>query len=87
MEEAYKQGIIRAIGVSNFYPDHLIDVCHFVEVMPAVNQVEMVQNLNVFDFHLSEEDMNTIRSLDEKERAFFSHYDPETVEMLTGLTR
>jgi 2,5-diketo-D-gluconate reductase A len=162
MEAAYKQGIIRAIGVSNFYPDRLIDLCHFVEVMPAVNQVEthvfqqqlaaheimkkygiqhesggpfaegrkdffqnavlkeigekyhksvaqtalrfliqsdvivipksthkerMVQNLNVFDFHLSEEDMNTIRSLDEKESAFFSHYDPETVEMLTGLTR
>ena len=40
MEEAYKEGWIRAIGVSNFYPDRLIDLCSFVEVTPAVNQVE-----------------------------------------------
>lgn len=40
MEEAYKEGWIRAIGVSNFYPDRLVDLCHFVEVKPAVNQVE-----------------------------------------------
>lgn len=40
MEEAYKEGWIRAIGVSNFYPDRLVDLCQFVEVMPAVNQVE-----------------------------------------------
>lgn len=40
MEEAYKEGWIRAIGVSNFYPDRLVDLCQFVEVKPAVNQVE-----------------------------------------------
>lgn len=40
MEEAYKTGKIRAIGVSNFYPDRFIDLCHFVDVKPAVNQVE-----------------------------------------------
>lgn len=40
MEEAYKEGWIRAIGVSNFYPDRLIDLCNFVEIKPAVNQVE-----------------------------------------------
>ena len=40
MEEAYKEGKLRAIGVSNFYPDRLIDLCQFVEVTPAVNQVE-----------------------------------------------
>lgn len=40
MEEAYKEGWIRAVGVSNFYPDRLVDLCNFVEVMPAVNQVE-----------------------------------------------
>lgn len=40
MEEAYKAGKLRAIGVSNFYPDRLIDLCQFVEVAPAVNQVE-----------------------------------------------
>lgn len=40
MEEAYKEGWLRAIGVSNFYPDRLVDLCRFVEVTPAVNQVE-----------------------------------------------
>ncbi|MGN0707934.1 MAG: aldo/keto reductase [Faecalibacterium sp.] len=40
MEEAYKEGWIRAIGVSNFYPDRLVDLCSFAEVIPAVNQVE-----------------------------------------------
>ena len=40
MEEAYRAGKLRAIGVSNFYPDRLIDLCQFAEVTPAVNQVE-----------------------------------------------
>lgn len=160
MEEAYKTGKVRAIGVSNFYPDRLIDLCQFVEVTPAVNQVEthvfqqqarahevmkkygvqheswgpfaegrndfftntvlagigakygksvaqtalrfliqsdvvvipksthierMEQNMDVFDFTLSSEDMEAIRALDAGESLFFSHYDPETVEFLTGL--
>ena len=157
MEEAYKAGKLRAIGVSNFYPDRLIDLCQFVEVTPAVNQVEthvfqqqkvaheymekyhvswgpfaegrkdfftnptlveigqkygkssaqvalrfllqsdvvvipksthkerMEQNINVFDFTLSSEDMEAIRKLDEGESLFFSHYDPATVEMLTNM--
>lgn len=160
MEEAYKDGKLRAIGVSNFYPDRLIDLCQFVEVTPAVNQVEthvfqqqkvaheymekyhvqheswgpfaegrkdfftnptlveigqkygkssaqvalrfllqsdvmvipksthkerMEQNINVFDFTLSSEDMAAIRQLDEGESLFFSHYDPATVEMLTNM--
>lgn len=162
MTEAYKEGKIRAIGVSNFYPDRLIDFCQFQEVTPAVNQVEthpfqqqkaaheilkkygvqheswgpfaegrkdmftnpvikafgdqysksvaqiilrfliqsdvvvipktthkerMVENLNVFDFCLKEEDMKAIASLDTQESAFFSHYDPATVEFITGLSR
>lgn len=40
MEEMYKRGKIRAIGVSNFYPDRLIDLIKFNEVVPAINQVE-----------------------------------------------
>lgn len=40
MEEAYKAGVVRAIGVSNFYPDRYIDLHHFAEIKPAVNQVE-----------------------------------------------
>lgn len=162
MEEAYKIGYLRAIGVSNFYPDRLVDLCRFVEVQPAVNQVEthvfqqqkkaheymekyevqheswgpfaegrkdfftnstlmeigakygksaaqtalrfliqsnvvvipksthkdrMEQNFNVFDFTLSSEDMAAIQKLDEGESLFFSHYDPATVEMITGLHR
>lgn len=162
MEEAYKVGYLRAIGVSNFYSDRLIDLCKFMEVIPAVNQIEthvfhqqkkaheimekygvqheswgpfaegrkdffsnsllneigakygksaaqialrfliqsdvavipksvhidrMEQNINVFDFELSQEDMEAIKALDEKESAFFSHYDPETVEYITGLVR
>ena len=40
MEEAYKAGKLRAIGVSNFFPDRLVDLCKFVEIRPMVNQVE-----------------------------------------------
>lgn len=40
MEEAYKEGKVKAIGVSNFYPDCFIDLATFAEVKPAVNQVE-----------------------------------------------
>lgn len=45
LEEAYKDGKLRAIGVSNFYPDHLIDIASNVEIPPMVNQVET----HVFD--------------------------------------
>ena len=159
MEELYEQGKIRAIGVSNFYPDRYIDLVRFTNVVPAVNQVEthvfnqqldaheimkkygtqieswgpfaegrnelftnetlqmigdkynkttaqvalryllqrdvvvipktthkerMIQNLDVFDFSLTEKDMETIKGLDKKESAFFSHYDPKLVEMLVN---
>ena len=40
MEEFYKAGKIRAIGVSNFGPDRYLDLEHFSEIKPAVNQVE-----------------------------------------------
>ena len=40
MEEAYKAGKVRTIGVSNFYPDRYLDIVHFSEIKPAVNQVE-----------------------------------------------
>lgn len=45
LEDAYKEGKLRAIGVSNFYPDHFIDLASNVEIVPAVNQVET----HVFD--------------------------------------
>lgn len=40
MEEACKAGKVRAIGVSNFYPDRYLDIHHFSEIKPVVNQVE-----------------------------------------------
>ena len=158
MEELYKEGKLKAIGVSNFYPDRFVDLSHFVEVQPAINQVEthvfnqqidakvymnkygtqieawapfaegkndifnnpvlkevgakygksvgqtalrfliqsgvvvipksthkerMIENISVFDFVLSEEDMKKIKNLDTKETLFFSHTDPVMVEYLT----
>lgn len=160
MEEAYKEGRVRAIGVSNFYPDRYLDLFHFAEVKPAVNQVEthvfqqqkiareylkkngtqimswgpfaegknnyfqnpvlkeigekhgksvaqtalrfllqsgvviipksvhrerMEENFNVFDFTLTEEEMQKIQTLDSGESLFFSHYDPQTVEWFMSL--
>ena len=40
MQELYEQGLIKAIGVANFYPDRLVDLIDHNEVRPAVNQVE-----------------------------------------------
>lgn len=40
LEQALKMGKVRAIGVSNFFADRLVDLCNFVEVMPQVNQME-----------------------------------------------
>lgn len=162
MEEAYKNGQLRAIGVANFYPDRLIDLRQFAEIAPIVNQVEthvfqqqqtahaimqkygvthqswgpfaegrngffnnsvlncigakynksaaqvalrflvqsgvvaipksvhkerMQQNFDIFDFTLTEQDMAAIKTLDTNKSLFFSHYDPATVEMITGLAR
>lgn len=41
MEELYDEGKIRAIGVCNFYPERLADLCVNARIMPAVNQVEL----------------------------------------------
>lgn len=159
MEEAYKEGKLRAIGVSNFYPDHFIDLASNVEVVPAVNQVEthvfdqqiaaqkymqefgthimawaplaegrngfftnpvletigkkygksvaqvalrwlvqrgviiipksthierMQQNIDIFDFELSADDMAEITTLDTATSLFFDHHDPEVVKMFMG---
>ncbi|WP_279070239.1 aldo/keto reductase [Faecalicoccus pleomorphus] len=40
LEDAYKEGKIKAIGVANFYPDRLVDLCMNMEITPAVNQIE-----------------------------------------------
>ena len=160
MEEAYRAGKLRAIGVSNFYPDRLVDLCRFVNIKPMVNQVEthvfqqqtqarewmnkygvaheswgpfaegrkdfftnpvlcdigqkyqksaaqialrfliqrgvivipksthkerMKENFEIFNFTLTEGDMLKIAALDENKSAFFSHYDPATVEFITSV--
>ena len=157
MEEAYKEGKVRAIGVSNFYADRYLDLACHCEIKPAVNQMEthvfyqqqdlqeqmkkydtklmswgpfaegrndffanptlnaigkkyeksaaqvalryllqrdiicipksvrkerMEQNLNVFDFQLSAEDMSQIAALDTKQTLFSSRRDPAFVEMI-----
>jgi 2,5-diketo-D-gluconate reductase A len=59
-----------------------------VVVIPkTVTKERMIQNFNVFDFALTNEDMDKIAKLDQEQSLFFSHYNPETVEFLTGLVR
>jgi 2,5-diketo-D-gluconate reductase A len=55
MEEAYKAGKLRAIGLSNFQPDRLMDIMAFNEVKPAVNQIE------INPFHQQDESVNFMR--------------------------
>ena len=155
LEDLYEEGKLRAIGVSNFYPDRLVDIASFARIKPMVNQIEthplnqqieahkwlekygviheawapfgegrgnmfsnsvlqaigekynksiaqvilrwqlqrgivvipksthkerMAENLNVFDFALTDADMQSIAALDTQTSAFFSHQDPGMVE-------
>ena len=41
LERLYKEGKVRAIGVSNFYPDRLVDICMFADIKPMTNQIEI----------------------------------------------
>ena len=157
MEELYQQGKVRAIGVSNFQPDRIMDLMTHNKITPAVNQIEvnpfqqqidtqkflednsvrveawapfaegrnnvfqnelllsiaarhkksvaqiilrwllqrgiivlskstrkerMTENISVFDFELSAEDITAITTLDTKTSSFFDHRDPEKVKWL-----
>lgn len=157
MEELYREGRIRAIGVSNFQPDRIMDLIVHNQIVPAVNQIEthpfnqqietkkflqennvqieswgpfaegknnifanellrsiagkynktvaqtilrwltqrgvvvipksvrkerIVENFNIFDFELSQEDMDAIVALDMKVSSFFDHRDPKMVKRL-----
>ncbi|MEV6305938.1 aldo/keto reductase [Actinoplanes sp. NPDC051861] len=157
MEKLYAEGLIKAIGVSNFYPDRLVDLIQHNDIVPAVNQIEthpffqragyqqlmrergvqieswgpfaegrndfftnpvltaiaaghdrsvaqvvlrwlvqrdvvvipksvrperMAQNLDVFDFALTGEEMTRIAALDTGASLFFDHHDPGMVAWL-----
>jgi len=157
MEELYQQGKVRAIGVSNFPPDRIMDLMIHNKITPAVNQIEvnpfqqqidtqkflqdnrvqveawapfaegknnifqnelllsiaakhkksvaqvilrwlvqrgiialakstrkerMIENISVFDFELSAEDVAAIATLDTKTSSFFDHRNPEMVKWL-----
>jgi 2,5-diketo-D-gluconate reductase A len=157
MEELYQEGKIKAIGVSNFQPDRLMDLIVHNEIVPAVNQIEthpfhqqvqaqqfllennvqieswgpfaegkndlfsnkllmsieekynkstaqvvlrwlsqrgvvaipksvrkerMEENINIFDFELSKDDMEAIKTLDTNASSFFDHRDPAMVKWL-----
>jgi 2,5-diketo-D-gluconate reductase A len=157
MEELYKEGRVKAIGISNFQPDRVMDFIVHQEVVPAVNQIEthpfhqqidtqqflaenkvqieswgpfaegkndmftnellvglgkkyqksvaqiilrwltqrgvvvipksvsparIAENINVFDFELTSEDMGAIATLDTKASVFFDHRDPAIVKWI-----
>ncbi|WP_104685236.1 aldo/keto reductase [Helicobacter bizzozeronii] len=157
LEALHKEGKIRAIGVSNFYPDRLADLIAFNEIAPAVNQIELnpffqrqhdqefmqahqvqpqawspfaqdkndifkhpllqeiahkhhkstaqvilrwitqrgisvlfksakmeriTQNAQIFDFHLDQEDLAKIATMDTRQSVFFDHRTPKGLEFL-----
>ena len=162
MEELYRDGFTKAIGVSNFHPDRVMDFIVHQEIVPAVNQIEthpfhqqietqkflkennvqieswgpfaegrnnifhneqllsiaekhgksvaqiilrwlthrdiivipksvrkerMAENFNIFDFELSQEDMDTIGQLETGASLFFDHRDPKMVKFLSEAQR
>ncbi|MER6956209.1 aldo/keto reductase [Streptomyces sp. NPDC000618] len=159
MQDLHHQGLIRAIGVSNFYPDRLVDLIDHNEIVPAVNQIEthpyfqraddqalmaergvqieswgplaegrnnifsdptlsaigeahgksvaqvvlrwltqrgvvvipkssrperMAENMAVFDFELTGDEMDRIAALDTGASIVFDHRDPQTVSAVGG---
>ena len=63
MEELYKEGKIRAIGVCNFYPDRLADLCLNADVTPVVNQVELHPFFSFFYVYLQKPEENIRRAI------------------------
>jgi 2,5-diketo-D-gluconate reductase A len=157
MEQLHREGVIKAIGVSNFYPDRLVDLVDHNEITPAINQIEthpyfqradyqelmrdrgvqieswgpfaegrnnlffdpvlseigaahgksvaqvvlrwliqrdvvvipksvradrMAENIDVFDFQLTDDEMTRIAAMDTGVSLFFDHRDPAVVGRL-----
>jgi 2,5-diketo-D-gluconate reductase A len=160
MQDLHRQGLIRAIGVSNFHPDRLVDLIGHNEIVPAVNQIEthpffqradfqklmtgkgvqieswgplaegrhdiftnpvltaigsehgrsvaqvtlrwliqrgvvvipksvhaerMAENLDIFDFRLTDEQMDRIAALDDGVSVAFDHRDPVAVDQIGAI--
>ena len=58
-----------------------------VPLAKTVRKERMQENIDIFDFELSEEDMVTIATLNTDTSSFFSHYDPAIVEMICGFEK
>ena len=58
-----------------------------VVIPKSVKKERMEQNIDIFDFRLTEDELGKIRELDTGKSLFFSHYDPATVEMIIGLAK
>lgn len=85
LEDLYDEGKLKAIGEKYGKTTAQVmlrwNIQRGVIVLPkSTHKERMIQNLDVFDFQLSEEDMSTIATLDTKTSSFFSHYDPNMVE-------
>lgn len=85
MEELYKEGRIRAIGVCNFYPDRLMDLAMHTEVIPQVNQVEL------HPFFQQRNALKTMKELDIQPEAWApfaeGHHDIFNHPILTAIGR
>ena len=58
---------------------------NIISLAKSVKKERMAENINIFDFELSDEDMRMINKMDKKETSFFYHDDPASVEMIAGL--
>lgn len=85
MEDAYHAGKLKAIGVSNFYPNILTNFCETVKVTPAVNQVEL------HPYYTQEAALETMRHYHVVPEAWAplggGRYDPFTNEMLLAIAK
>ena len=83
MEDAYKKGLLKAIGVSNFYPNILTNFCEIVKVKPVVNQVEL------HPYYTQEKALETMKYYNVVPEAWAplggGRYNPFEDEMLKGI--